>query len=77
MPFGSDPNGTDSGTHKYKEISEISPTMLKLSRELDKLVQHDESVSDFKKRILGDIDHLEKVMVRKLDQLRSDIENLE
>ncbi|PLX60719.1 DUF3461 family protein [Sedimenticola selenatireducens] len=67
----------DSGTHKYKEISEISPTMLKLSRELDKLVQHDESVSDFKKRILGDIDHLEKVMVRKLDQLRSDIENLE
>lgn len=67
----------DSGTQKYKEVSEISPTMLKLARELDQLVHHEESIADFKKRILGDIDHLEKVVKRKLDQLRSDIENLE
>ncbi|TVO76821.1 DUF3461 family protein [Sedimenticola selenatireducens] len=67
----------DSGTHKYKEVSEISPTMLKLTQELDQVVRHEESVSDFKKRIINDIDHLEAVMKRKLDQLRSDIENLD
>ncbi|AKH21124.1 DUF3461 family protein [Sedimenticola thiotaurini] len=67
----------DSGTHKYKEVSEISPTMLKLTQELDQLVHHEENVADFKKRILSDIDHLEKVMKRKLDQLRNDIETLE
>lgn len=67
----------DSGTHKYKEVSEISPTMLKLTQELDQLVHHEESVADFKKRILSDIDHLEKVITRKLDQLRTDIDTLE
>lgn len=67
----------DSGTHKYKEVSEISPTMLKLANELDKLVEHDESLDDFKRRILGDIDHLERVMQRKLEQIRTDIESLE
>lgn len=67
----------DSGTHKYKEVSEISPTMLKLANELDKLVEHDESLDDFKRRILGDIDHLERVMQRKLEQIRADIESLE
>lgn len=67
----------DSGTHKYKEVSEISPTMQKLARELDQVVNHDESVADFKKRILGDIDHLEKVIQRKLDQLRADIDTLD
>ncbi len=67
----------DSGTRKYKEVSEISPTMQILARELDQLVRHEESRADLKKRILGDINHLEKVMMRKLDQLRSEIENLE
>ncbi|WP_260293390.1 DUF3461 family protein [Sedimenticola hydrogenitrophicus] len=67
----------DSGTHKYKEVSEISPTMLKLAGELDQLVNHEESVADFKRRILSDIDHLERVMQRKLEQIRADIESLE
>ena len=67
----------DSGTQKYKEVSEISPTMLSAARELDRIVTHEDSVEDFKKRILSDIDHLEKVMQRKLDQLRLDIDGLE
>ncbi len=67
----------DSGTHKYKEVSEISPTMLKLTQELDQLVRHEENIADFKKRILSDIDHLEKVMTRKLEQLRADIKTLD
>jgi hypothetical protein len=67
----------DSGTHKYKEVSEISPTMQKLAGELDQLVKREESVADFKRRILGDIDHLERVMQRKLEQIRAEIEALE
>lgn len=67
----------DSGTHQYKEVSEISPTMLQLTQELDQVVRHDEGVAGFKKRIINDIDHLEAVMKRKLDQLRSDIETLD
>lgn len=67
----------DSGRHQYKEVSEISPTMQKLAQELDQVVRHEQSVDDFKKRILSDIDHMEKVMIRKLDQLRSDIESLD
>lgn len=67
----------DSGTHKFKEVSEISPTIQKLTQELDQVVGRDESVADFKKRILNDIDHMETVMKRKLDQLRSDIDNLD
>ncbi|WP_275098863.1 DUF3461 family protein [Sedimenticola hydrogenitrophicus] len=67
----------DSGTHKYKEVSEISPTMQKLASELDQLVNREEGVADFKRRILGDIDHLERVMQRKLEQIRAEIERLE
>jgi hypothetical protein len=41
------------------------------------VVHHEENVADFKKRILNDIEHLEKVIQRKLEQLRSDVERLE
>ena len=67
----------DSGTQKYKEVSEISPTMQKLASELDQVVSHEVSVADFKQRILSNIDHMERVMKRKLDQLRADIDKLE
>lgn len=67
----------NSGRGEYKEVSEISPTILKAVDELEQIVQHEEHVQDFKKRILSDIDHLEKVVQRKLDQLRQDVERLE
>jgi hypothetical protein len=51
--------------------------MQKLAGELDQLVKREESVADFKRRILGDIDHLERVMQRKLEQIRAEIEALE
>ena len=68
---------TDSGKHLYKEISEISPTMLKAVKELDQIVQHDQNIQDSKQQILNDIEHLEKVLLRKLRQLREDVERLE
>ncbi|PLY16923.1 MAG: hypothetical protein C0631_02120 [Sedimenticola sp.] len=67
----------DSGKHKYKEVSEISPTMLHAVAELDQIVKHDQSVHDVRQRILNDIDHLEKVVLRKLEQLRKDVEQIE
>jgi hypothetical protein len=66
----------DSGRGQYKEVSEISPLMLKASEELEKIVRHDESIVEIKQRILQDIDHLERVLTRKLEQLREDVERL-
>lgn len=66
----------DSGTHEYKEVSEISPTMLKLCAELDTVVRKEETRADFKTRILTDIDQLEKAMQGRLQQLRADIKKL-
>ena len=67
----------NSGRGVYKEVSEISPTILKATQELDQIVKREHTVRDFKKRVLNDIDHLEKVMLRKLEQLRSDVERME
>jgi hypothetical protein len=66
----------DGGKRAYKEVSEISPTILRAVAELDQIVQKEEGIQDFRKRILSDIDHLEKVVQRKLEQLRTDVENL-
>ncbi len=63
----------NSGRGEYKEISEISPTMLKAARELDQIVNNEASINDIQRRILSDIDHLEKVVERKLEQLRADV----
>jgi len=67
----------NSGRGQYKEVSEISPTMLEAARELDQIVKREKSVRDYKKRVLNDIDHLEKVMLRKLEQLRADVESMD
>ena len=66
----------DSGRGEYREVSQISPTMLKLSEELDQIVHREHSVRDAKQRILNDIEHLEKVIQRKMEQLREDVERL-
>lgn len=67
----------DSGRHEYKEVSEISPVMLKLCSELDKVVAQEENRADIKLRILSDIDHLETVIKRKLEQIREKVSDLE
>ncbi|MCB1761204.1 MAG: DUF3461 family protein [Gammaproteobacteria bacterium] len=66
----------DSGRGQYKEVSEISPLMLKASEELERIVRRDENIVEAKQRILQDIDHLERVITRKLEQLRDDVERL-
>ncbi len=68
---------SDCGPNQYREVSQISPTMIKAVQELDQIVDHEEHIGDFKKRILSDIDHLENVLKRKLDQLREDVDQLD
>ena len=67
----------DSGRGEYREVTEISPTMLNAVKELDQIVKRERTVRDYKQRVLNDIDHLEKVMLRKLEQLREDVERME
>ncbi len=67
----------DSGSHQYKEVSEISPTILKAAAELDQIVSHELTLQDQKQRILSDIEHLERVIARKLEQLKADVEKLD
>ncbi len=67
----------EAGVNDLKEISEISPTILKAVKELDQIVDHEEHIIDLRNRILSDIDHMEKVMQRKIEQLRADVEQLE
>ena len=66
----------DSGRGQYKEVSQISPTMQKLAEELDQIVHREQATRDTKQRILNDIEHLEKVIQRKMAQLRADVERL-
>ena len=64
----------DSSTDKYREVSEMSSFLMKAVDELHELVQHEHEVHDVKKRLVDDIDHLEKVMMSKLESIRRDID---
>ena len=67
----------DGGRHKYKEVSEISPDMIKAEQELRQIVHSEHSKEEVIKRVLSDIDHLEKVIKRKLDQVREQLQRLD
>ncbi len=66
----------DSSHDKYQEVSEMSPFLMKAVDELHQLVKHEHDITDLKQRLLTDIDHLEKVMANKLEDLRDDIQRL-
>jgi glutamine synthetase type III len=66
----------DSSTDKYREVSEMSAFLMKAVDELHKLVQHEHQVQDVKERLLNDIEHLEKVVMNKLKEMRRDIEQI-
>ena len=66
----------DSSRDKYQEVSEMSPYLLKAIDELHDLVTHEHEVEDLRTRLLEDVEHLEKVMLSKLADLRRDIEKI-
>ncbi len=67
----------NSGSNGCREVSEVSPIIGRLTAELDQIVNREESIADFKRRILSDIEHLEKVIQRKLEQLKEDVSALD
>lgn len=66
----------DSGLMPYRASTEPSPYYLRAISELEQLVAEDQSTKDKKQLLLEEIDHLEKVVARKVEDLRRQIEDL-
>jgi hypothetical protein len=66
----------DSSHDKYHEITEMSAFLMKAVDELHELVKHEHEVMDIKAKLHDDIDHLEKVIMSKLSEIRRDIEKI-
>ncbi|MEH6823481.1 MAG: DUF3461 family protein [Motiliproteus sp.] len=66
----------DSSQDKYHEITEMSAFLMRAVDELHELVKHEHEVQDIKTKLRDDIDHLEKVMMSKLIEIRRDIERI-
>lgn len=69
----------DSGTHEYKDVTEINANLKYVVDELDSLTQgaHPPQINpDIKQKILADLRHLEKVVQNKIHEIEQDLEKL-
>ncbi len=66
----------NEGLTAYRDTTESSPFFLKAITELDQLVAGEKSTKAKKEDILEEIDHLNKVVARKIEDLRRQIEEL-
>lgn len=66
----------DEGTVKYRTVTEPSAYFLRAVAELDQLVAVERKTEDKKALLLEEVEHLEKVMQRKIDDIRRQIEAL-
>ncbi|QEQ95618.1 DUF3461 family protein [Neptunomonas concharum] len=66
----------NEGRVPYIATTESSPYFLRAVAELDQLVAEDKSAQTKKQRLLDDIEHLEKVVSRKIEDMRRQIEEL-
>ncbi|EXJ12995.1 MULTISPECIES: DUF3461 family protein [Nitrincola] len=66
----------NEGQIAYRDTTESSPYFLRAMQELEQLVSQANSSKDRKELILEEIDHLEKVVQRKIADLRKQIEDL-
>lgn len=66
----------NEGRVPYIATTESSPYFLRAVAELDTLVSADRSAKDKKERLLDEIEHLEKVVARKLEDMRRQIEEM-
>ncbi|MEH6575934.1 MAG: DUF3461 family protein [Amphritea sp.] len=66
----------DGGLVPYRATSEPSSYYLRAVAELDMLVQADKSSKDKKEHLLEELAHLEKVVTRKVEDIRRQIEEL-
>ncbi|GLO60166.1 UPF0325 protein [Vibrio sp. MACH09] len=67
----------DSGTHHYKEVTEINRNLTLVIDELNSITRPAMlKEKDLKKKILSDLRHLEKVVSSKIHEIESDLEKL-
>ncbi len=67
----------DSGSHRYKETTEINRNLTLIIDELNKITRPEkETPTDVKKKILKDLRHLEKVVASKIEEIEKDLEKL-
>ncbi|MEZ8823442.1 DUF3461 family protein [Vibrio amylolyticus] len=67
----------DSGSHQYKEVTEINRNLTLVIDELNKITKPEKLAEiDVKSKILMDLRHLEKVVSSKIAEIESDLEKL-
>lgn len=66
----------DSGRGHYMDTTEIAPALRYVVEELDHIARREVKETDLKKKILGDLRHLEKVVQSKIDEIEADLEKL-
>jgi hypothetical protein len=66
----------NEGQVTYRATTEPSPFYLRAVEELDQLVVAEKKTEDKKALLLEEVEHLEKVMQRKIDDIRRQIEEL-
>ncbi|WP_136680423.1 DUF3461 family protein [Neptunomonas sp. XY-337] len=66
----------NEGRVPYIATTESSPYFLRAVAELDSLVAAERTSQDHKQRLLDDIEHLEKVVSRKIEDMRRQIEEM-
>ncbi|NQZ33457.1 MAG: DUF3461 family protein [Oceanospirillaceae bacterium] len=66
----------NEGLTAFRDTTESSPFFLKAITELDKLVAGDKSSKAKKEDILEEMEHLNRVVSRKIEDLRRQIEEL-
>jgi len=66
----------NEGLTTYRDTTESSPFFLKAITELDKLVAGEQTTKAKKEDILEEMEHLNKVVSRKIEDLRRQIEEL-
>ncbi|WP_428772125.1 DUF3461 family protein [Vibrio sp.] len=67
----------DSGSHQYKEVTEINRNLTLVIDELNKITKPERIAEvDVKQKILNDLRHLEKVVASKIAEIESDLNKL-
>ncbi|KMV29496.1 DUF3461 family protein [Photobacterium swingsii] len=66
----------NSGSREYKEVTEINRNLTHIIDELDKITKRKYVEVDVKKKILGDLRHLEQVVSHKIAEIEADLEKL-
>jgi hypothetical protein len=67
----------DSGSHQYKEVTEINRNLTLVIDELNKITKPVPlNDLDLKRKILTDLRHLEKVVTSKIAEIEADLEKL-